>query len=519
MLHDVRLGAEATEKIREGINKASDVIKTTMGPLGSYVSLDYGTFDWPLTTNDGVTVANNTYLKDKFENIGAKYVRQASQKTNDIAGDGTTTAAVLVQALVEEGLKVPTAPVVLRREIDNAVEEVLENLNKQKIVIEPSDTKQLTDIATISCRDPKLGKLIAEVVSNIGADGVITIEDNPLPETEVERTEGLKVRGGLISPFFVNHRAFQQAVYDNVPVIVTDSAITHGEEVLRLMEQLYQQGKKEAVLIAAQIEGAALQAIIANKLQKKFDMLPIRVIAYGNIGEGYLKDICAATGATFISEKEGRKILDFTHPEAGSAKQVIAGAHEVTFVGGGGDYEGRIEELKGQLKLAKALEEESLKERVAKLQSKTASIKVGGVIDSEREEIKKRVEDAVNATKAALSDGIVSGGGSALLRASQKLEGNDDGTRVVKAACEYPLKQIAKNSAVEMDKGEVDKIIKDFRLTYNFLTGEVVDAFNEGVIDPLKVVTTALKNAVSAANLFLVTKAAITTVEETGEEL
>lgn len=519
MLHDVRLGSQAVDPIRAGINKATDVIKITMGPLGGYVTIDYGPFDWPLTTNDGVTVANNTFLKDKFENIGAKYVRQAAQRTNDVAGDGTTTASVLVQALVEEGIKSPTSPVQLRREIESAVKSILKSISEQTVVIEQSDEKRLADIATISCRDPQLGKMIAQLVSEIGADGVITIEDSPLAETTVEKTKGLKIRGGLISPFFVNHKAFQQAVYNNVPIVVTDDAITNDREVLRLMEQLYEAGHKEAVLIAAQIEGSALQTIIANRLQKKFDMLPVRVIAYGAIGEGYLKDICAATGATFISVKEGRKVMDFTAPEAGSARQVVAGAHEVTFIGGAGDYEDRVRELKAQLKNVKALEYESLEERIAKLQSKTASVKVGGLIDSEREEVKKRIEDAINSTKAALSDGIVTGGGAALLRAGRNLKGDDYGTRVVKAACEYPLRQIAENSGVELDRGELEEITRDIHKTYDFRSGEVVDAFNEGIIDPAKVVTTALKNATAAACLFLINKAAITTVEDTGEEL
>jgi len=334
-----------------------------------------------------VTVANNTFLKDKFENIGAKYVRQAAQKTNDIAGDGTTTASVLVQAIVTEGMKILSsgvAPVTLKRQIEAAIELVLENLKSQTTVIKQQDLKSLSNIATISCRDNSLGDLIARLVSDIGADGVITIEDNPLAETTVERTEGLKVRGGLISTFFVNHKAFQQAVYDDVPVIVTDFAITHGEEVIRLMEQIFSTGKKQAVLIAAQIEGDAMRTIIENKLQKKFDLLPVRVISYGPLGEGYLLDICAATGATFISDKQGRKILDFTAPEAGHAKKVVAGAHEVTFIGGAGDYAERAKELEAQLNHSKALEEESLRERIAKLKSKTASIKVGGMIDSQR---------------------------------------------------------------------------------------------------------------------------------------
>ena len=522
MLHDIRSGTKAQEKIHAGINKAADTIKSTMGPLGRYVSIDYDTFAWPLITNDGVTVANNIYLKDKFENIGAKYVRQAAQKTNDIAGDGTTTASVLVQAIATEGTRLLAAgvsPVQLRRQIESAVKLVLADLKNQTVVIKQDDIKSLTDIATISCRDEELGKMIATLVSEIGADGVITIEDSPLAETTVERADGLKVRGGLLSPFFVNHKAFQQAVYEQTPVVVTDAAITQANEVIPIMEKLYAAGHKKAVLIAAQIEGNGLGTIVQNSLQKKFDILPLRVIAYGPIGEGYLRDICAATGATLITEKDGKKLADFTASAAGTADKVVAGVHEITFIGGHGDSISRVTELQAQLANAKALEEESLRERIAKLQSKTASIKVGGIIDSERDEVKKRVEDAVNATKAALSDGIVTGGGAALFRAARKLAGGDFGSVVVRESCQYPLKQIAQNSAVELDKGDLSRIVDQNELTYDFRTGEVVDAFKSGVIDPTKVVTTALQNAAAAAVLFLITDAAIVTIEDSGEEL
>lgn len=527
-MRDIKNGEEVQTAILTGINKAADIVRSTMGPLGRYVALDYDQFGYPLITNDGVTVANNIFLKDKFENIGAKYVRQAAQKTNDVAGDGTTTASVLVQALVEEGVRALSqdrlfkqriSPIALRREIESAVKLVLQDIKEQTVIIEQDDIKSLTDIATISCRDIELGTQIAKLVSEVGADGVITIEDSPLAETTIERTEGLKVRGGLISPFFVNHKAFQQAVYENVPVVVTDYAITNEVEVVRLMEQLYAKGIKQAVLVAAQIEGAALQVIIANRLKKQFDMLPVRVVAYGPIGEGFMRDICAATGATFITEKDGRKITDFTAPEAGSAAKVVAGAYEVTFIGGAGDSEARVTELQAQIPNVKALEEESLRERIAKLQSKTASIKVGGVIDSAREEVKKRVEDAVNATKAALSDGIVSGGGAALYRASTILAQNTHGARIVAEACKYPLRQIAANSDVALRKAELARIVDDNSVTYDFKTGEIVDAFKYGVIDPAKVVTTALQNAAAAAILFLITDAAIVTITDDGEEI
>lgn len=522
MLHDIRTGHEAKESIRQGINKAADTIKVTMGPLGRYVSIDYDEFSWPLTTNDGVTVANNIYLRNKFENVGAKYVRQAAQKTNDIAGDGTTTASVLVQAIAEEGLRLLAAgvsPVSLRREIESAIKLVLEDLKNQTVVIEQEDIKSLADIATISCRDNSLGEMIATLISEVGANGIITIEDNPLAETTIERADGLKVRGGLLSPFFVNHKAFQQAVYEDTPVVVTDNSITQPSEVIPIMEKLYAAGHKQAVLVAAQVEGNGLATIIQNSLQKKFDILPLRVIAYGPIGEGYLRDICAATGATLITDKDGKKLKDFEASDAGKADKVVAGAHEITFVGGAGDSNARVTELQAQIANVKQLEAESLQERIAKLQSKTASIKVGGSIDSEREEIKKRVEDAVNATKAALSDGIVTGGGAALFRAGRKLEGSDYGTVVVREACQYPLRQIANNSAVDLDKGDLTSIVDDTAKTYDFKTGEVVDAYKSGIIDPARVVVTALKNAAAAAVLFLITEAAIVTIEDSGEEL
>lgn len=522
MLHDVRLGDEATGKILIGIDKAADVIKTTMGPLGRYVSIDYGTFDWPLTTNDGVTVANNVFLKDKFENLGAKYVRQAAQKTNDIAGDGTTTASILVQAIVREGTKQLVAgisPIILRRQIEPAVKLALANIKSQTKIIKQDDIDSLSSVATISCRDEKLGRIIAELIADIGADGVVSISDSPYAETEIERTEGLKARGGLVSTYFVNHRAFQQAVYEDVPIIVTDYAITTHDEVAILMERLVQSGKKKAVLIAAQIEGQAMQTIIEARVKKIFDLLPLRVIAYGPIGEGYMRDICATTGSTFITDKDGRKITDFTAPEAGNVQKIIAGAHEITFIGGSGDAKARVTELKAQLKNVKALEEESLVERIAKLQSKTATIKVGGVIDAEREERKKLVEDAVNATKAALSEGIITGGGAALYRAGEALKSEDHGTRVVKEACKYPLRQIALNSAVDLDRGDLEQLIKNPDMTIDFRKGDLVNGFESGIIDPVKVVGTALHTAASSAIRFLQLGAAIVTLQDEGEDL
>ncbi|MDL2342332.1 MAG: chaperonin GroEL [Patescibacteria group bacterium] len=522
MLHDVRIGAEATDKIRIGIDKAANIIKTTMGPMGHHVSIDFDQFSWPLTTNDGVTVANNTFLKDKFENIGAKYVRQAAQKTNDIAGDGTTTASVLVQAIVNEGYRLLSAgvsAVTLRREIESAIKLVFDDLNKQTVIIKQDDIKSLTDIAAISSRDEALGGMIAKLVAEIGADGVITIEDSGLAKTEVARTEGLRVNGGLLSPFFVNHRAFQQAVYNDVPIVVTDYSITQPGEVVRIMEQLAQAGKKQGVLIANNVDGAALQNIIQNRIKGNFDLLPLRVISYGPIGEGYVRDICAATGATLLSERDGKQLKDFTFSDAGLVGTLAASAHVITLMDGGGDTQARIEELQAQLPNVKALEEESLKERIAKLQSKTASIKVGGVIDSEREEVKKRVEDAVNATKAALSTGIVTGGGAALYRAASRLAGDDYGTRVVSQALKYPLRQIATNADIELDKGDLQAVVDNTTKTFDFRTGEVVDAYNSGVIDPALVVKTALVNAASAAIMFLITDAAIVTIEDNGEEL
>lgn len=522
MLHDIRTGEAARTSILAGINKAADAVKTTMGPLGRYVTIDYDTFSWPLTTNDGVTVANNLFLKDKYENIGAKYVRQAAQKTDDIAGDGTTTASVLVQAIVTEGNKALAAgvsPVTLRRQIEPAVRKVLEDIQEQKKVIKQSDLKSLVDIASISSRDETLGAMIAELVAEIGADGVITIEDNHDSKTDVSRVDGLEVRGGLLSTFFVNHKAFQQAVYEQAPIVVSDHGVGSADDIVHLMRELAQAGHRQAILIAAQIEGDAMATIIKNRQEGHFDMLPLRVIAYGPIGEGYMRDICAATGATFITEKDGRSMQSFTAKDMGMADRVAAGAHKITFIGGKGDSAARVEELTAQLPGVRELEEESIRERIAKLQSKTASIRVGGLIDSEREEIKKRVEDAVKATKAALSDGIVTGGGAALFRAARQLTGSDFGTQVVREACQWPLKQIALNAAVELGKDDYEDILEDDFSTLDFRTGEVVDGYERGIIDPAKVVTTALQNAASSAVLFLLTEAAIVTLQDEGEEL
>lgn len=522
MSRDIKNGLEVRDLIKKGMDKVSDTVRVTLGASGKNVVLDTNQYADPIVTNDGVTIARELMLSDKFENIGAKLIRQVAAKTNDVAGDGTTTATILMHAIVSEGMKsinTGADAVQVRKGIEKASGEVISKIKLEAVKAESLD--RLVSTATISCGDEELGRLIAEVVQKAGKEGMVTLEDSPAPGTEYESHEGMKVRGGYQFPIFVTNPESQQAVFKDVPILVTNQPLTLAPEMVRIMETAASMGKKECVIVANSIEGDALQVAVMNWMQGKFRALPVRVVAYGDTGTGLLEDVAAITGATFIDGLSGKKVEDITQGDLGVAKKFVATKSESTVVSDSDESKAeRIKVLKGQLKSAEAFEKESLEERIAKMNSAMYTIKVGGVTETEQKERKLRVEDAVNATKAAMEDGVVAGGGSALYRAGtyflgeKRRYGSDElaGYQAVLSACRQPIKQMAENASVEIGMQLLD--LSDQSKTIDFRSGEVVDAFDQGIIDPVKVVVSALENAASGAALFLTTEAGVVLSEE-----
>ncbi len=520
-MREIKKSDDAREAIKSGIDQIADVVKVTLGAKGRNVALDTMPYQNPVITNDGVTIARELLLTDKFENIGAKLVREVANKTNDVAGDGTTTATLLMQSITTEGLKALNTgadPIAVRRGIEKTAKMVIELVKKEAVKAE--DINTLVSTATISCGDHELGKMIAEVVNKAGKDGVVTLEDSQENETNYEYLEGIKIRGGYQIPIFINIPESQQAVFKNVPIVITNHKITLAEEIGRVMETVAMGGQKECVLIAESIDSDAMATAIVNWTQNRFKVLPIRVIAYGDIGEGVLRDLAAVTGANFIDQKASMKLSDITSDDLGMVDKIVSNKDESTIVAG--DEETKksvIKTLKAQLPNLKDYEAESVKERIAKLSSGMFTIKVGGVTETERKEKKLKIEDAINASKAALTDGVVAGGGSALYRSSEIDMGDlrDDerlGALIVLRACEKPIMQMAENSSMKLDKSELAEIIKNKNKTYDFRNGEIVDAHKVGIVDPLKVVISAFENAVSGSALFLTTEAAVVNADD-----
>lgn len=521
-------GPEARKKVLEGIDAVANVVKVTLGPRGRNVILDDNPYrPEPLITNDGVTIARAINPKGEIQKTGAKLVKTVASKTDDVAGDGTTTATILIQAIITSGMRsldVKHDAVALRRGIEAAAAAVVTELESQKIEIK--ELSDLVAIATISSGDPEIGALVAEAVYKLGAKGVVTLEDSPEEKTTSRITEGLEIRGGLVNQAFITNVATQEAILDEVPVIVTDYDITNGLEVVKIMEACANNGFKAAVVVANSIVGEAAVSAFMNKQQQKFTLIPIRVQAWGDTGKDVLGDIAAATGATFIARDEGFKLPQSAQDQFdfglfGHAKRIIASKDRTTILGESEDRDLRIEELTAQLPNEKqAFRKELLEERIAKLKSGVAVISVGGITEPEREERKLRVEDAVKASKAAMEAGVVPGGGAALYRAARavnvKVDTADEraGVEAVMTACEAPIRQMLKNSGMDADRGELEKIATDSKLTYDFKTGQLVKALPNGILDPLKVVVTALKNAASTSALFLTSEAAVVLVPE-----
>ena len=533
-------GADARSQIKIGIDLVADVVKTTLGPRGRNVVLDTDPYRPPLNTNDGVTIAREIHAPaDKpHQETGVKTAKAAANKTNDVAGDGTTTVTVLLQAMTTHALQQinnGADPVLLRRGIEKAAEAVVEALQDE--IVETKDLEALINVATISCGDPEVGKLVAEAVHKVGSNGVVTIEDGEGEETTSRIAEGIELRGGIQLPVFITNPARQEADVSDVPIFVTDHDFTNGMEIVRLMETVTRMGSKQAVLIANSVTGEAMASCAINKAQGKFNLIPIKVQALGEQGQAVLRDMAEATGAKFFARDEGNRLPQnpqdpndtYNPDDFGHAERVIASRDRTSIMGGAGEVAERIEELKAQRKNSKqAYEQNALDERIARLQSGVGVVRVGGTTDTEREERKLRVEDAINASKAALSNGIIAGGGAALYRAALKVQKDShvdlstedgNGLMAVVKACYEPIKQMALNSGLELDKADLKKIVDDKKLTIDFYTGEVVDAFDKGIIDPSLVTISGIKNAASEAAMFVITDTVITRSEDDSEKI
>jgi chaperonin GroEL len=528
MAKQIQYKEEARESLKRGVDKIANAVKVTLGPKGRNVMLDRG-FGSPTITKDGVTVAKEIELKNKFENIGAGLIREVASKTNDIAGDGTTTATVLAQAIVAEGFSAVNSganPLVLKRGMDKAVDWVVAFLEKRKQLVTKSNLKE---VASIAANDSELGALIAEVFNEVGKEGVVTVEESQSTEMSKELVEGMQLDRGYISAYMMTNTERMEAAYDDPYILITDRKISAVQDIIPLLEKIAKGAKRGLVIIAEDVDGDALTTLVLNKLRGNFSSLAIKSPGFGDRKKDALEDIATVTGGQVISEEKGMKLESADIKHLGHAHRVVATKEKTTIIGGAGkkaDIQKRVAQLKSQLAGTKSeFDREKLQERIAKLAGGVAVIKVGATTETELKEKKFRVEDAVNATRAALEEGILPGGGLALFEASKELsfksikgvtEVGDEarGVMIVKSVLEKPLRAIAENAG--KDSNEVISRIfsAEAGVSLNAATGNYVDMIKDGIIDPVKVVKTALVNAVSVASMILTTEAVVTDLPE-----
>lgn len=526
MAKDIKFSEDARAGLRRGIDKLANTVKVTLGPKGRNVVLDKG-FGSPTITNDGVTIAKEIELKDKFENLGAQLIKEVAEKTNDVAGDGTTTATVLAQAMINEGLKNIAAganPMALRRGIEKATNKAVESLKKNSKPV--SGKEEIAQVASISADNPKVGELIAEVMDMVGRDGVITVEEGQSIGIEKEVVEGMQFDQGFASAYMVTDTTRMEAIVDEPMILLTDKKISSAQEIVPVLEKVVNAGKKDLVIIAEDVDGEALTTLVLNKLRGVFNTLCIKAPGYGDRKKEMLSDIAILTGGTVISDETGGKLDDENILEMfGRARKIVADKDKTVIVEGKGDEKDikeRISQLKSQIdKTESEFDKEKLQERMAKLAGGVGVIKVGAATEVELKELKHRIEDALSATKAAVAEGIVSGGGVALVDVIKSLEEVETidadekvGVKLVRKALEAPIRQIAENAGKD---GSV--IIEEVRrkekgVGYNAATDEYVDMVKSGIIDPLKVTRSALQNAASVASLVLTTEAAVAELPE-----
>lgn len=526
MAKQFKYGDDARKALEAGVDALANTVKITLGPKGRNVVLDrpYGS---PLVTNDGVTIAKDVVLSDPFENMGAQIIREVATKTNDVAGDGTTTASVLAQAIVKEGLKNVAAganPMVLKRGIMKATEVAVEEL--KKISKEVEDKTAIAQVASISASDEKIGQLISDAMEKVGKDGVITIEEGKAMTTELNVVEGMQFDRGYVSPYLVTNTDKMSAELDNPVILITDKKISNIQELLPLLEQVLKNGLK-LLIISDDIEGEALTTIIVNKLKGVFNVVAVKAPGFGDRRKAYLEDIAILTGGTYISSDLGYELKDVTLDMLGRAKSVRVDKDNTTIVGGYGSQENiaaRVASIRAQIaESTSEYDKEKLQERVAKLAGGVAVIGVGAATEVEMKEKKLRIEDALNATRAAVEEGIVAGGGTALLsiipavkKACAKLEGDEaTGAKIVFRALEAPVRQIAANAGI--DGGIVaNTIMSAKRANYGYDAQKEVycDMVKAGILDPTKVTRSALQNAASVASTLLTTESLVTDIKE-----
>ena len=521
MAKDIIFGEDARKALQSGIDKLANTVKITLGPQGRNVVLDkkYGA---PLITNDGVTIAKEIELDDPFENMGAQLVKEVATKTNDAAGDGTTTATLLAQALVREGMKNIAAganPMVLKKGMDQAVDTAVETIVANSKKIEGSD--EIARVGAVSAADENIGKLIAEAMEKVTADGVITLEESKTAETYSEVVEGMQFDRGYIAPYMVTDTDKMEAVLDDAYILITDKKISNIQEILPLLEQIVKAGKK-LLIIAEDVEGEALSTLIVNKLRGTFTCVAVKAPGFGDRRKEMLQDIAILTGGQVISSELGLELSETTMEQLGRARQVVVQKENTIIVDGAGnsdDIKARVGQIKSQIENTTSdFDREKLQERLAKLSGGVAVIKVGAATEVEMKEKKLRIEDALAATKAAVEEGIVAGGGTALINAMpavkklvDKLSGDEKtGAQIVYKALEEPVRQIAVNAGLE-GSVIIDKIIRSRKVGYGFnaYTSEYVDMIPAGIVDPTKVTRSALQNAASVASMVLTTESLV----------
>ena len=521
----VQFNEEARISLKKGIDVLAEAVRMTLGPRGRAVVVEKG-FGAPQVTFDGVTVAKEIELEDKFENLGAELIKQAADKTNDNVGDGTTTSIVLAHTMIEEGEKAIQAKgfnvIQLAEQLKASAESVVKALEKQREMI--NDNKKIEEVATLSAKHKEIGKLIAEVMEKVGKDGVVTVEDSNTIANSYEMVEGMQFDRGYVSQYMVTNAEKMESAMEDPYILVTDKKISSIQDILPLLEKVVQTGKKEMVIIADDIDGEALTTLVLNKLRGIFSVLAVKAPGFGDRRKEMLQDICIVTGADFITEEVGKKLDAMDVSQLGHARRVVSTKDNTTIVGGAGDAKQiaeRVTQLKAQLKKTDSdFDKEKLQERVGKLSGGVAVIKVGAPTESAQKELKQRVEDAVFATRAAMEEGIVPGGGMALFNVFLATRGNKNESDVEKAAhaivlkaLEAPVRAIAENSGQNADS-IVQQLAaqkeKNAWLGFNAMTNEIVDLKKIGIIDPLKVTKTAFMNAVSVAATYLTIGAAVT---------
>ncbi len=525
MAKEIKFAEDARHSLETGVNKLADIVKVTLGPKGRNIVIDKK-FGSPLITNDGVTIAREIELEEAYENMGAQLVKEVATKTNDVAGDGTTTAILLAQAIIREGLKNGAAganPMILQKGIKKAVNATVEELEK---ISEKVQTREaIAQVGSVSANDEEIGNLIADAMDKVGNDGVITVEESRSMGTTLDVVEGMQFDRGYLSPYMVTDTEKMEAVFEDPYILVTDKKITNVQEILPILEQIVQQGKK-LVLIAEDVEGEALATLVVNKLRGTFECVAVKAPGFGDRRKAMLEDIAILTGATVISEELGYELKSATVDMLGSARIVKVDKDNTTIVEGAGDsilIADRVNQIRRQIEdTTSEFDKEKLQERLARLSGGVAVIEVGAATETELKEMKMRIEDALHATRAAVEEGIVAGGGASLISIIPAVEAllgttegdENTGVRIVRRALEEPLRQIAENAGLEGSVVVNEVMNSDKGIGYDVLSGEYVDMIKAGIVDPTKVTRTALQNASSISALLLTTEGAVAEIEK-----